>query len=308
MGWAGHSCWRLPHGKTRRKTRRFYERSDKKTIEITGNHELWGEMKDICREWESTLTSLKESTDVTQIDQAFREKVSRYESTVSRAHDLFREYFRLKNAESKHEADKIVRMNRELSEAYKEILTKCNSSLHADTNRQDASPKSRQKRLYERLVSEYRRLTEYLVEKIEALTFELVVRSIRYEDIHSTQRFIKNMSKGFKRYKRRNYVRSLIQKLIYLFWSLMVFTIGVDAAFDTFEKKIWKLLALSLFWEVQEFYLVPLLHRKLNKRQREDLERAINGFYIGKIDIECQMEVLNFELIRSREFSEVGSA
>jgi hypothetical protein len=70
---------------------------------------------------------------------------------------------------------------------------------------------------------------------------------------------------------------------------------------------MWKFLALGLFWAVQELYLIPLLHRKLNKIQREDLERSINGFYIGKIEIECQMEVLNFELIRSREFSEVSS-
>jgi hypothetical protein len=174
-------------------------------------------MKDICRDWESTLTSLKESTDVTQIDQAFREKVSRYESTMSRARALFREYLRLKNAAAKYEVDKIVRMDRELSKAYKEILTKSNSILHADTNRQDVPPKSRRKRIYERLIAEYRRLTEYLVEKKESLIFELVVRSIHSEDKHSTQRFIKNMSKGFKRYKRRNYVRYLTQKLIYLF-------------------------------------------------------------------------------------------
>jgi hypothetical protein len=83
-------------------------------------------------------------------------------------------------------------------------------------------------------------------------------------------------------------------KLLHLFWSFIVFTLGVDYALSPFEGKYLKVAALALVWILLEFYFVPMLTKYLDKKQYQSFDTIFKLLYTNKVILLCNIELYEY--------------
>ena len=92
-------------------------------------------------------------------------------------------------------------------------------------------------------------------------------------------------------YKWKKYRYIWTPKLLRLFWSFIVFTLGVDYALSPFEGKYIKVAALALVWILLEFYFVPKLTKYLDKKQYQSFDKIFKLLYTNKVILLCNIEL-----------------
>jgi hypothetical protein len=256
----------------------------KTMVGTTGEKDLWFDSQEILKEGKELLTLLENGYDLSKIEDILQRKEVELQDAVKKYRRDWEAKLELRDASERAKSAKRKLRAFEIDGLLKEaeqMRCELDAGLAEIGITPDVSPQSDANGFLD-----------------ASLSFEKAFKKIENRNLSILRGLTKKASGTLRLYRRKKLIRLWLRRVYFLFWSAVVFYIALHSALDAIEIKLLKIGGLALLWILHEFWITPLLHKKLHLKQQKDLEQSIIGLHYTKVIITCLKKFLDKQLSR----------